>query len=120
MRESTVSLSAVNVEEPSQAKSSYGSGTKNRTSAGRKPISSATVQINVKRKQTKRATATHPSSSNVKDDSDNDNGAGIGDIDPDEPTYCLCEQVWQTLLHLISLDRVAWMLLFSFRYPMER
>ncbi len=92
-RESTLSLAVDNVEEPSLAKSSYGSGTKGRTSGARKPTMSATLQINTKRKQTKRATATHPSTPIVKDDSDNDNEPGNGDIDPDEPTYCLCEQV---------------------------
>jgi hypothetical protein len=89
-QESTGSL---NVDEPCPVKPSFGSGTKGRTNVSRKPTLSATLQINTKRKQAKRVAANNPSMSIVKDESDNDNDPVHGDIDPDEPTYCLCEQV---------------------------
>ena len=62
------------------------------------PVSTASVPA--KRKQTKRAAAAMAAAANVvdKDDSDHDDlDTNNVEIDPDEPTYCLCDQVWNSV-----------------------
>lgn len=82
---------------PPKSNSSLASASKSRTSVGSSKKSSSSLAnasspAVVKRKQAKRSAA--QGASNVeRDDSDHGIDPSNVEIDPDEPTYCLCDQV---------------------------
>jgi len=88
---------------PTKSSASSTSATKSRSSVGSAKKSSnlmiSSSSPAVKRKHTKR------SASNVeREDSDHGLDQNNVEIDPDEPTYCLCDQASYQIISILKLD----------------
>ncbi len=90
---------------PPKSSASTASATKSRSSVGSTKKASSSMANSsspavVKRKQAKRS-ATQGASNVDRDDSDHGIDPNNVEIDPDEPTYCLCDQVKRDIQILI-------------------